>query len=193
MGIFTAKFPAMLSHFQEQKLNHFFNIMDHDKNGQLEQYDFEALAENYSILFGYDPGDEDFEAVRKACLRQWYDLVEFIKPGTDTISKDQWFEFTEKAIMGSNYEMYNDYFTRLTDDLFSGFDSDKDGYISLMEYVDMFVAYGIEVRFSAKSFKKLDRNADEVISREELIAALKEYFFSDDPAAKGNYLFGFMP
>ena len=68
------------------------------------------------------------------------------------------------------------YVDEFAGEIFDNFDADKDGYISLDEFIDMFCAYRIEVRYAAKSFRKIDLNHDDLISRGELISAVKEFF-----------------
>ncbi len=52
------------------------------------------------------------------------------------------------------------------------------------------MAYRIEIRYSARAFTKLDLNQDDLISRDELLSGIKEFFRSDDREAAGNWLFG---
>jgi Ca2+-binding EF-hand superfamily protein len=93
-------------------------------------------------------------------------------------------------IINGDPNLYNKFVDDFAGEIFDNFDSDKDGYISLDEFIDMFCAYRIEVRFAAKAFRKIDLNHDDLISRGELISAVKEYFISNDEDAPGNWLFG---
>ena len=70
------------------------------------------------------------------------------------------------------------------------FDENNDGYLSLKEYLDIFMSFRLEVRYSAKAFTKLDKNRDDQISREELGDAVREFFRGDDENANENWLFG---
>jgi len=70
------------------------------------------------------------------------------------------------------------------------FDDNHDGYISTDEYVDMFVVYGIDIKYSAKSFIKLDINRDDRLSRNELLHAFETFLLSNEPNQPGNWIFG---
>ena len=72
----------------------------------------------------------------------------------------------------------------------SVFDTDHNGYISLNEYLDLFIGLRIEVRFAPMSFAKLDLNQDGQISKNELVKSVEEFLKSNDPSASGNWLFG---
>ncbi|MBV6648080.1 MAG: EF-hand domain-containing protein, partial [Cyclobacteriaceae bacterium] len=103
---------------------------------------------------------------------------------------DHWVHFAEEVIVNGDEDVFNQYVDEFVGEIFDNFDTDNDGYIDLDEYIDLLVGYRIEVRFAAKSFRKLDRNKDNLISRGELISAVKEFFRSDVEDAPGNWLFG---
>lgn len=180
----------MLTEIQKSKLLHYFNVLDYDKNGMLEEDDFLAIGENLSILWGHDYEGEEYRETIETFRQQWIDISGYIGQDLEMISKEQWLAFADQTIVNGNPSMYEKYINNLTNEILNNFDTDKDGFISMMEFVDFFVGYRIEVRYSAKAFTKLDINKDGQVSREELSLALKDFFTSDDPNATGNWLFG---
>jgi Ca2+-binding EF-hand superfamily protein len=180
----------MLSKFQKDKLTHYFNILDFDKNGILEEDDFLAIAENLAILWFLEDDQKAVEQIEATFRNQWLNLTSFVGESGDHITLDQWLKFADKTILNGTTENERQYFENFTSELIKNFDIDNDGHISVMEYVDFFVGYRIEVRYSAKSFAKLDRNKDKQISKAELAKALQDFFKSDDPEADGNWIFG---
>ncbi len=71
-------------------------------------------------------------------------------------------------------------------------DADGNGEISLAEYKDILVAWGgkEKEKEAASCFEKLDLNGDGIISKDEFVKNLKEYWLSNDPEVPGNYLYG---
>ncbi len=180
----------MLTDLQTNKLERFFYILDFDRNGSIEEDDFLAIAENLCILWGLKEGSEEYDKVIVRFSDGWEKFNLLVNNNSNKANWDHWVHFVESVIISGDQEMFSAYVDRLTGQIFDNFDGDKDGYISLEEFIDLFVGFRIEVRFAAKSFRRLDRNKDDRISRGELIEAVKEFFKSDDPDAPGNWLFG---
>lgn len=181
----------MLTDLQLNKLEKFFYILDYDRNGAIEKDDFIAIAENLCILWNVKEGDSQYDLIIKKFTEGWEQFHFFINNGNSGKANwDHWLHFAEERIINGDEDVFSAYVDNYVGSIFDNFDSNKDGYINLDEFIDLFVAYRIEVRFAAKSFRKLDRNKDDLISRGELITAVKEFFRSDDPEAPGNWLFG---
>jgi len=181
----------MLTELQLNKLEKFFYILDYDRNGAIERDDFVAIAENLCILWNIKEDDPEYDLTIRKFTEWWKQFNLFINnDSSDRASWDDWLNFAEERIVNGDEKIVNTYVDNYVGGIFDKFDSNKDGYINLDEFIDLFVAYRIEVRFAAKSFRKLDKNGDGRISRGELISAVKEFFRSSDPDAPGNWLFG---
>ena len=173
-------------------MKHFFAVLDFDKNGLIEREDFINVGENFCALLDYEYGSVAYEEIIEHFEFQWADFTQFI--GIDpssTSDLDHWLGFADKVIVNGPLEEYETYVNRVVSNIFDNFDTNNDGYISVMEFLDFFCAFRIEVRYSAKSFSKIDSNKDGLISRHELITGVKEFFRSDNISSHGNWLFGF--
>ncbi len=181
----------MLSQLLTNKLEKFFYILDYDRNGIIEKADFVAIGENLCVLWGLKENDPKHDDVLKKFEEGWVHFDLFINSEEKgSANWTHWIKFAEERIVGGDESIFGAYVDNYVGGLFDNFDTDKDGYIDLDEFIDLFVAYRIEVRFAAKAFRKIDRNKDGLISRGELITAVKEFFRSEDPEAPGNWLFG---
>ena len=180
----------MLTELQINKLERFFYILDYDRNGVIEKEDFMGIAENLCILWGIREGEGKYDTIIGRFEDEWNKFNAFVNNNTERANWDHWVHFAQEMIIKSDEVMFSSYVEDFVGEIFDNFDMDKDGYINLDEFIDLFVAYRIEVRFAAKAFRKLDLNRDDLISRGELISAVKEFFRSDDPNAPGNWLFG---
>ncbi len=183
--------PPMLTKVQHQKLTHFFNVLDHNRNGTLQEEDFIGVAENLCIGTGIPFDSKEYNRILSISKKLFGIFVQELKAREDSITLEEWVDYWEHQVLGGNDFTLLKYYIRLTTRyIFDLFDQNLDGRISIDEYLDMFTIYRIDVKYSAKSFLRLDSNRDEFISKQELVNAVFDFFVSDDPEAKGNWIFG---
>ncbi|MGL1888807.1 MAG: EF-hand domain-containing protein, partial [Reichenbachiella sp.] len=178
----------MLGPVQLKKQKHFFGIIDFDNNGTIEAEDFEAIGENICIVRDFDPDTEEYKTIMKITKDIWANLLPYIDGDEGRL--DQWITFMEALLDPENLDNYKKYVINFTSMLFKMFDLNNDGYISQTEYIDLFIGMRIEVRFAPKGFRNLDDNYDGKLSHDEILHSVDEFMRSEDPKAKGNWLFG---
>ncbi|MBV6644944.1 MAG: hypothetical protein KI790_05825 [Cyclobacteriaceae bacterium] len=181
----------MLSAFQETKLRLFFDILDFDQNGFIEQDDFKAIGENICLMADIDHNHPFHPMIMAASKKAWEDLYAYIDQNRDDkASIYEWLHYADNKIVNCGKDDYEKYLSKVVDHMFIMFDQNHDNFISLKEYLDLFMTFRLEVRYSAKAFAKLDLDRDELISRDELHEAVEQFFRSDNSGDKGNWLFG---
>ncbi len=181
----------MLTELQINKLERFFYVLDYDRNGIIEKKDFIGIAENLCILQSIKEGEEGYERVMKRFEDGWNQFNLFVNNNENRANWNHWIHFAEEVLVNGKEDVFIACVEKYVGEIFDNFDMNKDGYINLDEFIDLFVSCRIEVRFAAKTFRRLDLNKDELISRRELMKAIVEFFRSDDPEAIGNWLFSF--
>ncbi|MFZ9045511.1 MAG: hypothetical protein ACO2ZZ_06565 [Cyclobacteriaceae bacterium] len=182
----------MLSTFQKEKLTHYFRILDYDNNEVIEKGDFTAIAENLCVLLNFKEDSEDYDRYMQLLGDNWAVFRKAVgKEDKEQATLEEWLEFAGSHLVNGSDAFFDDYVKQTTREIFECFDVNNDKYIALDEYIDLFMAYHIPVRHSAKSYIKLDLNQDDLLSLEELLKAVDEFFRSDDKDAPGNWLFGF--
>ncbi len=182
----------MLNELQEEKLTHYFRLLDYDHNGTVEKEDFVAIAENLCVLWGIKEGSPDYKKYTGMFEDSWKEFRNSVvhqDPTHSTLA--EWLEFADRYVVNGSDEFFDRYMQRITREIFDCFDANGDGFISLDEYIDLFMSYNIQVRYSAKSYIHLDLNSDDLLSREEMLLAVDQFFRSPDNDAPGNWLFGF--
>ncbi|WP_258104466.1 hypothetical protein [Marinoscillum sp. MHG1-6] len=182
----------MISDFQRKKLVHLFNLLDLSESGNLQLNDFAELAEKVRIKLNYEDRSKEHEVAVRKSVKFFYDLLREIPDHQDqTISLEQWLDyFDENVVNSDDDDVISDHVQFFLDFLFGLFDENRDGFISIDEYIDIFEVFGLEKSHLAKAFIKLDLNADERLSRYELIPAIETFLQSDDPEEVGNWVFG---
>ncbi|MBV6646084.1 MAG: EF-hand domain-containing protein [Cyclobacteriaceae bacterium] len=181
----------MLTDLQERKLTHFFGLLDLDKDGSLQIEDFSEIAERLQQEFGYAEGSKEHKFVVDAAVRFFHKLLAEMSKGNQVILMSEWLEFFDaQFISNDNDDLLEEYSEFMIGFLFDLFDENHDGYIDVEEYADMFMIYGIDIRYSAKAFIDLDLNKDGRLSRNELIHAFENFITSDIADVKGNWIFG---
>ena len=181
----------MLSQLQSRKLRHFFNVLDHNKNNILQKEDFDRVGVNLCFTLGAEEGTEEYRKIIQKSRRLYLQIIKDLgKADNSDISIDEWIMLFDQILSQQDMEQLKYYIKLTTIYFFELFDLDKNGILSLDEYVDMFTIYHIDVKYSAKSFLKLDTNHDDCISKVELFNAVTDFFISDDPEAGGNWIFG---
>lgn len=175
-----------MTNIQKSKILHFFDVLDHDGNGVLEQEDFEQVSDEISDMRALAPNATDRLNLGLKAHGLFVQMLKDLDKETAYIRKDEWLKFFETKVLSKSTA----YINNVSSYLFSIFDQDGDNHINEKEYLDMFKAYGLYTAQAKKAFDLLDRNGDGKISRGELITAFEEFFLTSDEKLPGNWIFG---
>jgi len=181
----------MLSEVQQKKINHFFNVLDVNKNGSLQLDDFVHVSEEIIEQLSIDRQSRGGQLILIKANRLFVQfLIDTHQPEL-SISLYDWMKFFEREISNPRESgvLYS-YIFRTTFHLFSLFDLNRDNHISLDEYANMWSIYKIPLGHLETSFNQLDQNNDSLISAQEMVSGLNDFFNSADRNACGNLIFG---
>ena len=177
----------MLTDLQTKKLTRYFQVYDIDDDGTIEASDFERIVENVRVLHGED-GD-GVDGIHGAYRRLWARLSDSADAdGNRGIDLDEWLAYWQIAL--EDDARGESEVEALTERLFSVFDLDEDGMIGPGEFADFYGIFGLPVSLAESVFAELDADGDGRVGREEMKAAGRAFFRSDDLAEPGNLLFG---
>jgi Ca2+-binding EF-hand superfamily protein len=193
MFILGEVFEQMISPFRKKKIDHFFQVLDRNRNGVLQPDDFKGVAVNICELAGIDKYDKRFDNTIVQSYRIFIQVLTDLEKHIELeITRDEWIVFFERNLISDldASPPIARYITRVVYYIFNLFDINQDSVISKDEFVNMFDVYGIDSKYSEHAFKQLDLNDDQVLSMDEVVEAVKEYFFSEDKEARGNWIFG---
>lgn len=180
----------MLSDLRRRKLTRYFRLVDADGDGSFTRADSETIAARLVALRGYAPGSPAHNAFVAGFLRYWDDVRRDVDASEDgKVSLSEWLHY--HAIMLANparFEVSAETSARL---MFVLLDVDGDGRVTTDEVVSWLRAWG---QIDEDSIRRipgiLDINGDGFLSHAEIMSLTREFFFSEDPDARGNWAMG---
>jgi hypothetical protein len=180
----------MPSDFQRKKLKRIFDLFDTDKNGFLEQSDYEAEARRVAELRGWSPGSAQFDEVQSKYKFVWNGIREGFDTNRDSkVSFEEWVTGVEKRAAEAQGQSDNAY-RGFVEFVFNVFDRDADGALVGDDYVQFCQAYGIDAVIARATFAKLTRNDADRLSKDDVVHRVREFYQSTDPSVPGNAFFG---
>jgi Ca2+-binding EF-hand superfamily protein len=181
----------MLTPLQELKQTHYFRVIDVDKNGFIEKSDWIKIGDNLAAIRGISKGSKEYITIQSNMDITWNNLREYADRNNDfRVSLDEWLNFEDEKVINCDDEWYDSYVNNTVRSLFDILDENKDGVISVEEYLQLMVSFRVQPSDGVEAFHKLDSNNDGLLSKEELLAAVYDFHRSNLPDANGNWLFG---
>ena len=179
----------MLSDFQKRKLTSWFNLCDLDKDGVLDARDYERLIDNVARERGFAKGSAEYEKIQAGYMRGWQQVERFADKATPgKVGLAQFLDSHDEML--SDRKLFDALILGVAESIIKLSDQDGDGKLSEHEYTTNMGAYGLDAGHAKEAFHKLDRDADGFIGKDELLKDVEEFYYSNDPAAPGNWLVG---
>jgi len=172
--------------FWKKKMRAHFRCLDTNQDGVLTRKDFEDMADRYEHLDRLSK--EKGRQMRTAFLNYWDGLIgdqAKIQP----ITAQVYIEFQMK--MGK--KKIREHGRAIESLLFDIMDVNNDGFISPAEFEFWFkVVAPVEhyEEMAKETFRAIDINHDNKLSREEYMAAVAEFFTGEDEQSPFRFLWG---
>jgi Ca2+-binding EF-hand superfamily protein len=181
----------MLSEIQKRKIHHFFNVLDIDHNGHLQPEDFVNVGKRIIDKVGLSQESRAGKLILIKSHRLFVQLLTDADNPELSLTLWDWIEFfRDQLFEGGNNGVLEYYIHRTSRHIFDLFDMNRDNFIQKEEYSDMLTIYKISQDHAEQSFEELDSNKDGVISVDEMINGLRNFFKSNDVNSPGNLIFG---
>jgi Ca2+-binding EF-hand superfamily protein len=179
----------MLTDFRKRKLMVLFDMYDIDKNGLLEQADYERIGQNLAASLHYQPGSPEYARLSASQMAVWNSIYQLCgAPASQSVTPEEYLAALDQLLSDKNN--YQTIVGTWTDSLIELSDQDGDGRLSQQEYVANARSFNIDEEAATEAFRRLDRNGDGYLTHDEISQGVEEYFYSDDPQAPGNWLGG---
>lgn len=200
----------MLSELRKRKLKKLFDLYDVDGSGFITEADYEKMADSQAEIQGYKPGSFEYNIIRSQFRTLWKQLQKEMDVDNDgQVTLEEFLEYKDKQLSfkegyrplwleqrsgtetAQAYEKSgDDAIAKLTNLIFERLDTDSSGEISIEEYKKGFLANQSDESLSEEIFSKLDLNGDGKLDKEEVLQHVRDFFYSDDPEAPGNWILG---
>ncbi len=176
----------MLTDLHRRKLTVLFHANDVNKDEFLEQEDFERITDLYAQPRGWQPGSPGYDSLHALFMGLWHALRAAAHPArSDRVTLDEML-----ASFDQLFQSGSDVIPQLSAAVFDTLDADSDGKIAVQEYRQMLATAFIDAHVADQTFPRLDADGDGYITREQLAQLMDEFFRSEDPNARGNWLWG---
>ena len=182
----------MLSELRTRKLTKLFAMYDAQNHGVLQFSDFERIVHKLADLRGWKIGEERYDKLKNKYAYRWITMQAEIKKKIHKnmdykIDIDEWLKYHELAFQDESYRREVTIFAEL---IFDIIDLDRSGKLDQLEWMTLYQVFNIPVVYANESFEKMDYNHDGLLSKEEFLPLIEDFYCSDDSNATGNEIFG---
>jgi Ca2+-binding EF-hand superfamily protein len=178
----------MLSDFQKKKQGKVFQVFDLNKNGFLERGDYERAVENLTRACGIKAGSPEYSHVHGKFIALWEQVQRYARASSDRVSLDEWLEARSALI--NDRSQFEALMQSTADTFFQLLDFNRDDIISYEEFTLFYKIYQMDLSEAEENFKRLDTDGDGKVSRADARKLVEEFYYAQDPAAPGNWLYG---
>jgi hypothetical protein len=155
----------------------------------MDRQDCELVVQATTQVMGYAPGSPEYTTYHAEYMAGWDALL--VLADSDGDQRLTATEFcTAFGKLMAQPEQFNAVVLGFVKTAITLWDSNQDGKVSEQEYKNYLLTIQVTEAEAADAFRRLDLDRDGYLSREEIFQNMKEYYFTDDPNAPGNWFFG---
>jgi Ca2+-binding EF-hand superfamily protein len=179
----------MFTELQRRNQTRFFHMIDRNRDGKLTWEDHELIITRLAAATKIPPSSPEFGALRGAIERNWNELKQHADlDKDDAVSLEEWISHHERMVgIPGGYEIA---IHAISDSLLGIADDDRDGKLTLANYIMLLDVYGVNADHAKQAFQNIDTDKDGIVSKDELLAAVSQFVQSSNPNDPGHWLIG---
>ena len=183
----------VLTPFQQRKLARRFRLFDPQRSGRIGWDDIQHVLDNVLETSGWSMDSARRAEFQRQGLAGWQLLAAAADVDRNgEVDLDEWYAFDDPHVypFARDAGSLPDGLDRLNDLSFEMMDAAGNGLISLPEYRQHLIAYGVPDEGLADHFRAIDADGDNTISRDEWRTLNFDFYLGDDPLANSAWLWG---
>lgn len=183
-----------ISEFLDRKLTRRFQTFDFDGDGRIERSDFEASAARLADEFGHGVDSPARQRLVGLSLGLWDHLVSVADTDRDgTVDVGEYKRAFASGLLETEASFEEGYRPYL-DAIMAIADTDGDGMLNADEYVrwtgSLMNLPEVDAR---EAHRRIDTDGDGIITTQDLLQAIHDYYFDDNPDGVGSWGLGPLP
>lgn len=179
----------MLSDLLTRKYTRLFSILDIDRDGFINQADYERVSRLCAVLSGFGPDTNESKLLVEWFTSAWGRLQSTLAMGQrDRLSLEEYLRIHQSFHV--EQERFQIGFRPGIEFLFTLADKNGDGRLDEQDLVRIGQAFSIDALSVSEAHRRIDTDRDGFIDKTDMLKRLDEFCFSDDPTAPGNWLLG---
>ena len=178
----------MLTNLQERKLTRLFHLLDNDSSGFVDGADLDRIACNLAAAIGAAPGSRPCATLQARYGGIWRMLLDADANLDGRVTLREWLRASEGMLRSQG--VYDEVIGQLVDKVFDLLDANHVGSITAQEYASWLAASNVTPDAAGEAFQRIDLDSDGALSKDEIRQLFFDFYYSDDPQAPGNWLFG---
>lgn len=182
----------MTNDLLDRKLDRAFTHFDADRSGVIDADDIIALGTRLLNALDEPAGSPKALRVMEGLADFWQDLFTELDIDRDGKVTPEEYKLGMTRLYAQGGPAYDRSFRPMVKAILTVVDKDDDQRISPEEFHKAQEVFNPELRPAAAEalFRRIDKNGDGVLTVDELLDAVREYYVGTDEDAPGNLLFG---
>jgi Ca2+-binding EF-hand superfamily protein len=180
-----------ISDFLDRKLTRRLATYDTDADGYIEREDFALAVGRMAEEFGHGRDSAARQRLEQLALDLWNHLAAVADSDVDGRISQAEYKAAFAAGLLETPESFDQGYVPFLDAIMAIADTDADGSLTLEEHVRWTGALMNLAEDDAREVaRRLDTDGDGLITTQDLLEAIREYYFDEDLASAGSWLLG---
>lgn len=179
------------SEFLDRKLARRFRTYDTDGDGFIEREDFVQAAARTGEAFGHGPESPARQRLADLCAQLWEHLVAAADTDSDGRIGEAEYKAAFLAGLLATPASFDDGYRPFLDAIMTIADTDDDGKLNADEYARWTGSLmNLPEADAREAFRRIDRSAEGLVTTDDVLEAIRDYYFDDAPDSAGSWLLG---